>query len=139
MTFELSPHQPEAPRTDPRRSRKKSKTLTVAVPVALLRPLAVGVLACAVGWGIGMRSGYTYAKRDAAAIMSLEGDATYAKPKWREWADKPVEYDPPANIGMLMSMVGGTIPGTGGMTTGDIWNGTQDRLKREFFRDPRAS
>lgn len=116
--------------------RRRSKmTANARHPATVAALIGVGL----VGWGVGMRSGYTYAKEDAAAIMSLEGGAIYTKPKWRGWADKPVQYDPPANIGMLMSIVGGTIPGTGGMTTGDVWNGTQDRLKREFFRDPRAS
>jgi hypothetical protein len=34
---------------------------------------------------------------------------------------------------MLMNFAGGTIPGTGGMTTGDVWSGYQDRMRREFF------
>lgn len=142
MTFELTPKPPQAPRTDPLRSRKngamKTKTFTVAVPVFLFRPVAIGVLACAVGWGVGMRTGYGYAKKDAAAIMQLEGSATYTKPDWRRWADAPQSYEPPAQIGMLMSIIGGTVPGTGGMTSGDIWNGYQTRMQREFFRDPKA-
>jgi hypothetical protein len=142
MTFELTPPDPDAPRTDRRRSGRekgpKTKTISLAVPVFLFRPVAIGVLACAVGWGVGMRSGYSYAKQDAAAIMQLEGGATYSKPGWRQWADAPKSYEPPAQLGMLMSMIGGTIPGTGGMTSGDVWNGYQTRMRRDFFRDPKA-
>lgn len=143
MTFELTPREPDVPRTDPRRSNRKrspsGKSVTFTLPMNLILPVAVGVVACAAGWGVGMRSGYTYAKQDAAAIMSLEGGATYAKPNWRAFADKPVQYDPPLQTGLLMSMIGGTIPGTGGMTTGDIWHGSQNRMRREFYRDPRVS
>ena len=110
-----------------------SKARSVAIDLRTLAAVGGIALAASVGWGVGAHSGYSYAQEDAAAIMRLSGGDTYQRPSWRGWMVSPYDYDPPSDLDMLMNFAGGTIPGTGGMTTGDVWSGYQDRIRREFF------
>lgn len=111
----------------------KRRGTTVSIDVRTIVAVAAVGIAGIAGWAYGARSGYDFAKRDAASIMRLSGGATYTKPAWRGWMDSPFAYEPPSDLGLLMDVVGGTIPGTGGMTSGDVWNGYQTRMQREFF------
>lgn len=108
--------------------------LSVSVrPVHLVLGLAAVALAIS-AWAAGMRAGYGYAKRDAAAILAVGMEnETPTVPEWRAWADTPVPYTPPADLALLFGVVGREIPYSGGMTTGDVWNGYQTRIQHEFF------
>lgn len=98
---------------------------------------AVSALFCVglIGWGIGARAGYGFAQKDAAAIMRDTSGSGFKESSWREWMAGSQQYEPPSDLAALMTLGGGTIPGTGGMTTGDIWNGYQMQVKRQFFND----
>lgn len=115
--------------------KRKQRTLTIDAGV--LGAIGLALLIGLAGWGLGARSGYGYAKKDAASIMQLSGGATYEKPSWRGWMETPYAYNPPSDLDILMNMAGGTVPGTGGMTTGDIWSGYQTRMQVEFFGSDR--
>lgn len=116
-------------------TRRKKATVTIDARHLMI---AGAILSAGIGgWAFGARSGYGYAKHDAASIMQLSGTASYTKPSWRAWMAQPYPYSPPSDLDMVMSLAGGTIPGTGGMTTGDIWNGYQTRMQVEFFGSDR--
>lgn len=116
------------------KKRSKSASMTITIRPAHVVGAAVLLVAIGVSWGAGMRMGYIYAKKDVAYVLETPNpEASVALPKWRAWADQNVRYTPPSDLGMIFDLAGRTIPGTGGMTTGDIWNGYQDRLGRAFF------
>lgn len=110
-----------------------AKARPVAIDLRTVTAVGGIALAALVGWAAGAHSGYSYAKEDAAAVMRLSGGETHQRPSWRAWMASPYDYEPPSDLDMLMNVAGGTIPGTGGMTTGDVWSGYQDRIRREFF------
>ncbi|HBI19676.1 MAG TPA: hypothetical protein DDY79_10305 [Brevundimonas sp.] len=105
----------------------------IRLPVAVLSLAIIGIAS----WSVGARAGYGFAQRDAAEIMQDSSGNGYQKAAWREWMSGSQRYEPPGDLAALMTLAGGTIPDTGGMTTGDIWNGYQMRMQREFFRDAR--
>lgn len=118
-------------------TKKTSGRDTLAItlrPAHLIGCLALIVIAGG-AWGLGMRMGYVYAKEDVAYVLETSNPlAEKALPKWRAWADANVDYAPPADLGMIFDLTERLIPGTGGMTTGDVWNGYQERVRRAFFQ-----
>lgn len=116
------------------RRRKLPASSTITIERSHLIAAALMLTVAGVAWGAGMRMGYVYAKRDAAYVLETSNpDPSVALPAWRAWADASVAYTPPADLGLIFDITARTIPGTGGMTTGDIWNGYHDRLKRAYF------
>lgn len=103
-------------------------------PVHLL--LAVGAVGLAASaWAVGMKAGYSYAKQDAALVLQVGmANEMPALPQWRAWADSNVSYTPPQDLALLFDAASRTIPGAGGMTTGDVWNGYQRRIERQYFQ-----
>jgi len=95
---------------------------------------ACGVVAVAASWAIGMKMGYAYAKKDAVYVLTTSNpykDRPF--PAWREWADSRVDYEPPADPGQIFDVFSVPLPGGDGITTADVYNGYQARLKRAYF------
>lgn len=115
--------------------RKHGSGVTLTITRSHLIGVGVLVVSAIFTWGVGMRMGYVAAKRDIAYVLETSNpDGSVALPKWRAWADQDVSYTPPADLGLIFDLTARTIPGTGGMTTGDIWNGYHARLQRAFFQ-----
>lgn len=98
-------------------------------------PLALGAaFLVASSWAVGMKAGYGYAKQDAARVLQMGlANESPAIPSWRAWADSNVDYEAPRDLALLFGITGYPLPGTGGMTTADVWNGYQRRVEREYF------
>lgn len=114
------------------RSRASAGRRTVALAIG------AGLIACTATWAVGLKSGYAYAKQDAARVLAVGmANEIPLVPSWRAWADTPVQYSPPADLEMLFGVAASEVPYSGGMTTGDVWSGYQSRLRREFFGSDR--
>lgn len=114
------------------RSAKRGLTVTLTWNVVWLA--LGGLVLAAAAWASGMKMGYVYAKKDAAYVLRAPNpNPLVALPTWRAWADADVAYEPPEDLALLFNLTGREIPGTGGMTTGDVWNGTQSKMRDRFF------
>lgn len=118
-------------RLDARRVRKAP---TVTLDTRYLLLVVAGIAAVGIGWASGMKAGYRYAKEDAAAVLQKGATNTAVElPSWREWADTNVSYEPPSDLTLIFDLTGREIPGSGGMTTADIWRGYHTHAKRSYF------